>query len=382
MKFHLKRASDGQYHFNLISEEGEILLNSELYKSSISAKNGINSVITNSGNKNNYQLNKINNKYQFTLKANNGQIIGQSQAYTSSKEAYSAIERMLKSFEKQSPIESKNINIDKTDLTTLTGSVKTFLQKLEQINHEDSEMLFFRGHQNFNFRPVPSIYREKAWIENEEKLFRELILRCPNEFASINSTFQTLVKMQHYSLPTRLLDITTNPLIALFFACAPSEENGEVLVFKIKKSEIKYYDSDTVSLLSNLCKLKHEIKSPPNKKTLDNLIAEIRKEKPNFESKIQNEDLNSVICVKPMLDNPRIIKQDGAFLLFGIDTKKPCPAEIPSKYILHNTERVIINNKDKQKILKQLELLGISNGTIFPEIENVASHIKRSYQDK
>jgi len=39
--------------------------------------------------------------------------------------------------------------------------------------------------------------------------------------------FDRLVRMQHFELPTRLLDATTNPLVALYFASAEYEENDE-----------------------------------------------------------------------------------------------------------------------------------------------------------
>ncbi|NDZ06777.1 FRG domain-containing protein [Pseudomonas aeruginosa] len=62
---------------------------------------------------------------------------------------------------------------------------------------------------------MPSIDRD-GLLENEDKLFKEFIIRNPDEFKGQRSTFEILTKMQHYGLPTRLLDITTNPLVALF----------------------------------------------------------------------------------------------------------------------------------------------------------------------
>ncbi len=79
-KFQLKKASNGEFHFNLLAGNGQIILQSELYKAKPSALNGIESVKTNAPNDARYERKTAaNGKFHFVLKASNGQVIGQSQ---------------------------------------------------------------------------------------------------------------------------------------------------------------------------------------------------------------------------------------------------------------------------------------------------------------
>lgn len=276
------------------------------------------------------------------------------------------------------------------------GALSTFLQLLDKQGADSKKPRYYRGHSKQSFQLIPSVFRNVGWISNEATMLKELILRCPNDFAAGPTTFQCLVKMQHYGLPTRLLDVTSNPLVALYFACEPHEEkdeDGEVIIFNYDVDEVKYFDSDTVSVISNLSRRPSDFFVPdvPNtvgvstedaiqkfndQEAIKLLLHDVGSDKPHFLPRIIREDLLRVICVKPLLDNPRIIRQEGAFLLYGCNNTKNAPAVLGDQVI---SGKLTINRDEKRNLLEQLRTLGISRATMFPEIEQVAEYVKQSY---
>ncbi|WP_314261714.1 FRG domain-containing protein [Cardiobacterium hominis] len=302
-------------------------------------------------------------------------------------------------------------------------------------------MRFFRGHGNKEWGLLPGIYRDDNLVRNEDKIIKDALTYCPDYFRPSDTLFEKLARLQHYGYATRLLDLTSNALVSLYFAASgESNKDGEIIVLDIPKSAIKYDDSDTVAILSalsiresgfNILSPRREarqiaelsglsfakkeqqnfigsrdsaehieaalhqidimkehiveqeyIKHFNSNNEIIKLLHDIMKDKPYFKPIINPEDLNKVLCIRAKLDNYRIMRQQGCFLLFGINERKNEPACLNDKWkkFLDNEYRIIVPKENKEKILQELRAFAISKQTLFPELDMQAQDIMDKYK--
>lgn len=244
----------------------------------------------------------------------------------------------------------------------------------------------YRGQANAAWPLVPGIYRKKL-LHIESLMLKRMRHLYPEEF--LGDKLDILTKMQHFGMPTRLLDTTTNPLVALFFACNSTNEQGaDGAVFVFPDIPIMWSDDDLLQIV-----LEFVFTESSYKTTLTRLHRELKDKFPFNETKEQNiySTFERVLthpayAVMPSRGNPRIKAQDGAFYIFGmsikektvnINSKSNLPTytfdtiSIDSPLVLcRNSQKIIIPAENKASILRDLKIVGIDEQKLFPDLSH------------
>ncbi|MCQ2234890.1 MAG: FRG domain-containing protein [Paludibacteraceae bacterium] len=250
---------------------------------------------------------------------------------------------------------------------------------MDRLKAEDCEICY-RGVYDDSWLDRPSLFRGDR-LSKEKDALEEIVRHYPDEFASAH-TVDILTQMQHYECPTRMLDVTSNFLVALFFACGgwdkvrnPNALNqkcpGEVRIYKVKKDNVKSIDSETVTLISNIARLKDGDQFGQLAWICEKDWGVWQKDDDLKER--NRKDVNRVVLVKTRLNNPRVRAQSGEFFLFGgldgierdYQEIRKRVLDLPEEYL---TSKILIRANEKEEILSDLEkYCGISYSSLCPE---------------
>ena len=281
------------------------------------------------------------------------------------------------------PIEPKN---------TAIRSVSDLIGLCDDLRKQTADSAFrfyFRGEVR-SWKLRPSVLRS-LWLRKAEgRMLTELMTRRPHDFGDVELAVEQWVLAQHHGLKTRFLDVTRNPLVALFFACEAShgiDADSRLHVFAVPPALVKPYDSDSISIVANFAKLsfgeqstllgKRRENTGSYERAMGKLYHLIGLEKPHFRERIDPRDLFRVFVVEPRNSFERINAQAGAFFLSafherfeqGIISRYPCRTPVYEHFTW------TIPNAAKPKIIDELKMLNITRDALFASLTEAARAI-------
>ena len=296
-----------------------------------------------------------------------------------------------------------------TDNLIEIDSVSSFIEAIKELRESadgTSTGLYFRGQEVEFWDIEPSIFRNDM-LSIEHKLMQIPLQKIPMEFKGFDSLFDVMTKYQHYGMCTRLLDLTTNPLVALYFACKiHGQEEYEFEKKSVKKEPYgvvyytrNYYPSQptdkAVKIVTALARYdlskENTIGMVLDKLKMDNLIDDATKD-----SWLKKEYVGEFIkiiqknyMVVPTYTNERLQRQNGVFLLasmfsVSIGTSVKDSVITKSKNNLReefDSRHFYIKGENKDSILKELDLYNINEATLFPELEHQLNYIRYANAD-
>lgn len=318
--------------------------------------------------------------------------------------------------------------MDSNVVNSLSDFIDIFKVSMKSSFEEPNIRLYFRG-ENADFGDttcLPSIFREKLRtpdVKNiEQDIYYRFLRRYPEEFVNM-SNLDVLTKMQHFGVPTRLLDITTNPLVALFFSCYSSSDDysrdGFFYAFKADKTNILSFDSDKALLLSTFPKVNFKvlrdieeyiecnshIPITPEiiedndealigvkinndiRYSLRKYIYECERERSAFHKnhRVNPQHLIQIYYVKPQFFNIRMKLQNSLFMLFGVSHSPSLQDVNHYKNKIDQKNLIVfrVPHDLKKKILSELKFIaGISYSSLFGDLTSALKENKNSlYHD-
>jgi len=187
----------------------------------------------------------------------------------------------------------------------------------------------------------------------------------------LTDDWETLFIMQHYGIPTRLLDWTENPFIAFYFAVMLAEYryDGHNIIFK-KPAMIWILDP----IKWNRHALRHESFDQAVLSTSD---EQIKGYKP-ADKFIGMNDLP--VAMYGAHNSPRIVAQRGVFVIFGQNMLPMEKLYNYKKYPENCLIKVVLERGKLSKMRKAILSHGITESVVFPDLEGLAKEIRRTFE--
>jgi FRG domain len=241
------------------------------------------------------------------------------------------------------------------------SGVGDFLKKFSVDYKSEFGAIWFRGHADKDWSLLPGLLRNVGRASEGTLLakFRQRAAMLADQRPA--TTFEWTFLMQHYGVPTRLLDWTESPLVALYFAV-------ESFANHVEKDAVLWCLYPTV---------------------LNKAANVVNDQEPGYIPSFEDEELESYsleklsgpanLAMNPLAtiatrNNPRIQAQLGTFTIHHAQ-KTPIDKIGKGEHLIKYT---ILSDK-RADILSELKLLGLNKFSLFPEIASVGEMLKENH---
>jgi len=236
--------------------------------------------------------------------------------------------------------------------------IADLLSSLSNLIEAEKETAWFRGQSDLTWKLLPSIARIGGGIQAEMALMKRFKQNA-GPFLATRPTCDAewFMLMQHHRVPTRLLDWTESPLVALYFAVSDNETEGQDgALWCLLPRRLNEHARITFSF-------KGELPALVDDDVVNNYLP----------PSVLNDRLTGVLPVAVIgaRDTPRMYAQLGVFTLSHNE-----PIAIEDVGDGSHIGRLTIPAANKQTIKRELALLKVTRLTLFPELDNVAAQCR------
>lgn len=231
------------------------------------------------------------------------------------------------------------------------------IDNIAKITYAEGRKMWYRGQADIRWKLLPTVKRKPYDKDGYEQfLTTDFYIETKRRMARVPKDLSGwLSLMQHYGLPTRLLDWSESPLVALYFATSNWDKYSEhdAVIWVLNPEKLNYMQGYNKSLFP----MDYEI-------VMDFIEGAFR----FCESK------NSVIACCNVENDLRMYVQQSNFTVHD--------SFIALEDLVHSDEFLVklrISKELKRNIYEQLNLLGIKENTIYPDMEHIAHELREEF---